>query len=130
MEISPGFSIQEMSRKQAELYKPQYMCGWAFELLRNNPVCIGLDFRRFFFRYSIAFGDRPGRCLRDQPTSCKGDEPGKCQRFRGMRIENQSLHNDCQGDCERLTWDEKSYRSISGARAVALEISDSRKELI
>ena len=131
MEISPGLSIQEMSRKHASLHKPQYMCGWAFELLRNNPTCIGLDFRRFFFRYSTAFGDRPGRCLREHHASCKGDEPGKCQRFRGMRIENQSLHDDvCQGDCERLTWDEELYRSVSGARAVALETSDSRKELI
>ena len=131
METSPGLSIEGMSRKYAGFHKPQYMCGWAFELLRNNPVCIGLDFRRFFFRYSMAFGDRPGRCLRDHPASCKGDAPGNCQRFRGMRIENQSLHDDvCQGDCERLTWDEESYRSVSGARAVALEPLDSRKELI
>ncbi len=88
MEISPGLSIQEISKKHAHLYKPQYMCGWALELLRNVPICIGLDFRRFFFRYSIAFGDRPGRCSRGHRASCKGDEPGKCQRFRGMPIEN------------------------------------------
>ena len=131
MEISPGLSIQKISRKHAHLYKPQYMCGWAFELLRNDPICIGLDFRRFFFRYSIAFGDRPGRCSHNHRASCKGDEPGKCQRFRGMRIENQSLHDGvCQGDCERLTWDEESYRSISGARAVSLETSDSRNKLL
>ena len=131
MEISPGLSIQEMSRKYAALCKPQYMCGWAFELLRTNPICIGSDFRRFFFRYYKAFGDRPGRCLRDHHTSCKGDEPGNCQRFRGMRIENQSLHDDvCQGNCERLIWNEESYRSVPGARAVALGTSDSRKELI
>ena len=104
MELSPGLSIQEMSRRYADLHKPQYMCGWAFEILRNNPICIGLDFRRFFFRFSMAFGDRPGRCLRDHRASCKGDEPGNCQRFKGMRIENQSLHDGvCQGDCERLT---------------------------
>ena len=131
MDVSPGLSIQEMSRKYADLHKPKYMCGWAFELLRNNPICIGLDFRRFFFRYSMAFGDRPGRCLPDHRVSCKGDEPGNCQRFRGMRIENQSLHDDvCRGDCERLTWDEESYRSVTGARAVALEPSDSPQELI
>ena len=130
MEISPGLSIQEMSRKYADLHKPHYMCGWAFELLRNNPICIGLDFRRFFFRYYKAFGDRPGRCLPDHRASCKGDEPGNCQRFKGMRIENQSLHDDiCQGNCERLTWNEESYRSVPGARAVALGTSDSRKEL-
>ena len=27
MEISPGLSIQEMSRKYADLHKPQYVCG-------------------------------------------------------------------------------------------------------
>lgn len=130
MEVSPGLSLHEMSRKHANLYKPQYMCGWAFELLRTHPVCIGLDFRRFFYRYSVAFGDRPGRCLRDHRASCKGDEPGKCQRFRGMRIENQSLHDDaCQSDCKRLIWDEESFRSVSGAKAVALGKSDSREEL-
>ena len=131
MEISPGLSIQEMLRQHADLYKPQYMCGWAFELLRNNPICTGFDFRRFFSRYSKAFGNRPGRCLRDHFASCKGDAPGKCQRFRGLCIKNQSLHDDvCQGDCERLTWDEESYQSVSGARAVALEIPTSRKELL
>ena len=103
IEISPGLSIQEMSRKYAGLHKPQYMCGWAFELLRNNPVCIGLDFRRLFFRYSIAFSDRPGRCSRDPSAPCNGDEPGECQRFRGMRIENQSIHDDVfKGDCGQL----------------------------
>lgn len=131
MEIAPGLSIQKMVKEYADLYKRPYMCGWAFELLRNNPICIGFDFRRFFFRYSTALGDRPGRCLRDHRASCKVDDPGKCQRFRGICIENQSLYDDvCQGDCKRLTWDEESYRSVSGARAVTFEISDSRKELI
>ena len=129
--ISSDLSIQGMSRRYATSNKPQYMCGWAFELLRSNPICIGADFRRFFLRYSMAFGDRPGRCLRDDSASCRGDESGKCQRFKGMHIENQSHHDDtCQGDCGRLTWDEESYRSVSGARAVALEIADSRKKLI
>ena len=131
IQLSPDLSIQEMSRRYTTLNKPVYMCGWAFELLRSNPICIGLDFRRFFLRYSMKFGDRTGRCLRDNHASCNGDEPSKCQRFKGMRIENQSLHHDiCPGDCGRLTWDEESYRSISGARAVALEIADSRKKLL
>lgn len=131
MLLSPGLSIQEMSKKYASLKKPQYMCGWAFELLRSDPICIGIDFRRFFLRYSMAFGHRLGRCVRDHHASCKGDEPDKCQRFKGMQIENQSLHDvACQGDCGRLTWDEESYRSISGARAVVFEISQDRKKLI
>lgn len=116
MHISPGLSIHEMPRTYASMHKPQYMCGWAFELLRNNPICIGFDFRRFFFRYSAAFGDRPGRCLRADRASCKGDDPGKCQRFKGMRIENQSLHDEiCQGDCGRLTWD-KNHTGLSAVQ--------------
>ncbi len=131
MLLSPDISIQEMSKNYAPLTKPQYMCGWAFELLRSDPICIGLDFRRFFLRYCMAFGDRPGRCIREHHSSCKGDESEKCQRFKGMRIENQSAHEVvCQGDCGRLTWNEKSYRSVSGARAVALEIDDVRERLI
>lgn len=130
MQISPGLSVQELSKTQASLNKPHYMCGWAFELLRSDPICIGLDFRRFFLRYSTAFGDRPGRCIPGHEASCEGDEPDNCHRFKGMRIENQSLHDVvCQGDCRRLIWDEGSYRAISGARAVALDTSDPTKEL-
>ena len=71
MQISPGLSIHEMLKTYASMHKPQYMCGWAFELLRNNPICIGFDFRRFFFRYSAAFGDRLGRCLRADRASVR-----------------------------------------------------------
>lgn len=117
---SPGLSIQEMSRRNASSEKPDYMCGWAFELLRSDPVCLGLDFRRFYRRYALAFGHRPGRCIRGERASCIGNDSDKCQRFKGMHIENQSAHNSgCKGDCGRLTWDEKSYRSVSGARAVS-----------
>lgn len=127
MEVSPDLTIQELSRMQATQDKPRYMCGWAFELLRSNPICIGLDFRRFFSRYSINFGEMPGRCIASHPeASCLGDEPGRCQRFKGMRIKNQSAHDiSCDGTCERLFWDETSYRSVSGARAVDLGDSDS-----
>ena len=122
MEVSPDLTIQEMSRLQANQQKPRYMCGWAFELLRSNPICIGLDFRRFFSRYSMTFGAMSGRCMESQPeASCLGDEPDRCQRFKGMRIQNQSAHDiSCDGTCERLFWNEESYRSISGARAVDL----------
>lgn len=132
MELSPDLSIQDMSRNQASRHKPRYMCGWAFELLRSNPVCIGLDFRRFFSCYSMMFGARSGRCIEGHPeTSCLGDEPDRCQRFRGMRIKNQSAHDlSCGGTCERLFWDEVSYRSILGARAVDLSDPDSRTSLV
>lgn len=132
MKLSPDLSIQEMSRISASRHKPRYMCGWAFELLRSHSVCVGLDFRRFFSRYSMIFGARKGRCIEGHPEgSCLGDDPDRCQRFKGMRIENQSAHDiSCDGTCKRLFWDEVSYRSISGARAVDLGDSDSRNSLI
>lgn len=119
---SPGLYIQEMSKLYAGSKKSKYMCGWAFELLRNHPVCIGMDFRRFHRRYSEAFQNHPSRCIADNSeSSCKGYQRSSCQRFKGMFIENQSAHDlGCLRDCERLTWDEKSYRSISGARAVSI----------
>ena len=107
------------------------LCGWAFELLRNDPATIGMDFRRFHQRYSEVFGNRPGRCVRGSEDSCQGDRPDGCHRFKGMRIENQSAHDfSCPRDCGRLTWNEASYRSVSGARAVSLEnVSESKDHL-
>lgn len=117
-----GMSIQEMSRRFAGIAKPPYMCGWAFELIRADTCAVGLDFRNFFQRFSAAFADCNGRCISGQQASCKGEQPDSCQRFKGMKIENQSAHHgDCSGDCGRLTWDKTSYVSVLGARAVALD---------
>lgn len=122
---SPRLSIQEMSKLYAGSKKSKYMCGWAFELLRGNPVCIGMDFRRFHERYSEGFQNNPSRCIANHSeSSCKGDRPDSCQRFKGLFIENQSAHDSgCLKDCGRLTWDEESYRSIAGARAVSIDAS-------
>lgn len=118
---SPRITIQELSRQRASLEKAAYMCGWNFELLRMNSICIGADFRRFHQRYNTAFGNYPARCLAGQTNACKGDSPKSCQRFQGMVIEDQSQHDQgCFKDCRQLIWDETSYRSISGARAVSL----------
>ena len=131
---SPDLSIQTFSKRWASADKPRYMCGWAFELLRSDPVCIGLDFRRLFFRYSQAFGEREARCINGQKhASCAGDESDKCQRFKGMQIENQSHHDGTEAcHCKRLTWDEGSYRRISdtgAAVAVALENDSASQRL-
>ena len=117
----PGVSIQELSTRYASLGKSSYLCGWAFEFLRNEPCAIGYDFRRFHKRFSATFDGLDGRCIPHQQAACAGDEPATCQRFRGMKIKNQSMHDDlCSGDCGGLIWDEASYRSVSGARAVKL----------
>lgn len=122
---SPGVTIHEMSKQCAGLGKSAYICGWNFELLRSNPVCIGADFRGFHQRYNAAFGSYSARCFAGQSHACKGDSPRKCQRFHGMVIEDQSAHDQsCSRDCRRLIWAESSYRILSGSRAVRLMESD------
>lgn len=116
-----GISLQEMSKRYATVGKSHYMCTWAFELLRKNPVCIGMDFRRFHQLYSNHFGHYPARCSSDGKVSCKGDHPHSCQRFVGMVVKDQSAHDPRCTGCERLFWDETSFRSCSGAKAVSLE---------
>ena len=122
----PGVTIHEMSKQRASLEKPAYMCGWNFELLRINSVCIGADFRKFHQRYNDVFGDYPARCLARQMNACKGDSPKSCRRFQGMAIEDQSAHDQtCSRNCRPLIWNETSYRSLSGARAVTLAQTES-----
>lgn len=120
---APQLSVRDISMLYEGSQNSKYMCGWAFELLRNDPVCTAMDFRRFHQRYSEVFQNHPSRCIAGlSDASCKGDQPDSCQRFKGMIIENQSAHDlSCLRDCERLTWDEVSYRSISGARAVSID---------
>lgn len=118
---SPGTTVHEMSERYAGLGKPAYMCGWNFELLRSNPVCIGADFRKFHEHYSAAFGDCSARCLAGQSYACKGENPQSCQRFHGMVIKDQSQHDqNCSRDCRQLIWDEASYRALPGGRSVHL----------
>ena len=118
---SPGLSVQEMSGRYASSMKPTYMCGWAFELLRKDPVCINSDFRTFHQRYAKVFGSFPGRCLLAVQNSCRGDHPDHCQRFKGLKIDDQSAHDQiCAGNCKKLIWDETLYRSLSGSRAVPI----------
>ena len=124
--LSPEVTIHDMSRQRASLEKPAYMCSWNFELLRTNSVCIGADFRRFHQRYKSAFGRYPARCVAGQLNACKGDSPKSCRRFQGMSIEDQSSHDQaCCKNCRQLIWDETSYRSLSGARAVSLATTES-----
>ena len=118
---SPGVTLQEMTKLYAARNKSPYMCGWNLELLRNNSVCIGGDFRRFHQLYNAAFGGCSARCFASQPYPCMGESPRNCQRFYGLAIQDQSAHDqNCSGDCKALIWDEDSYRSLSGSRAVCL----------
>ncbi len=122
-----GLSLQEISRRYASVGRSHYMCAWAFQLLRSNPVCLNMDFRKAHRLYCGKFNRYPARCTPDGKFSCNGDHPHSCQRFVGMAISNQSAHDrGCRGS-EKLTWDETSFRSTSGAKAVSLDETDGNR---
>ncbi|KAH0829428.1 HET domain protein [Fonsecaea pedrosoi] len=104
---------------------PQYMCRWAFALLRLDRASIGQDFRDFRRRFGAMFNDNPARCILSSSQACNGQGPEHCQRFTGMTIVDQSAHDfRCNGGCDKMFWDEFSYRNIEGARAVSVKDSD------
>ncbi|OAP63964.1 hypothetical protein AYL99_03191 [Fonsecaea erecta] len=104
---------------------PPYMCTWAFGLLKLDRASLGQDFRGFRNRFCTMFGERPGRCILTSSQACNGQGPAHCQRFTGMKIVDQSAHDfGCNGCCDRIVWDEVSYRNIDGARAVSIQDSD------
>ncbi|KAL9625867.1 MAG: hypothetical protein Q9160_000187 [Pyrenula sp. 1 TL-2023] len=106
---------------------PEYMCTWAFELLRSDRASILQDFRRFHTQFSAVHGQKLGRCVAGSSRPCNGQGPKHCQRFTGMKIIDQSAHDfGCNGDCKTLFWDEDSYRSVVGARAVSIRDSNGK----
>ena len=123
---NPNLSLHQMLSLYAADGKSQYMCSWAFELLRTEPVCLGMDFRIFHQRYLQLWSNTTARCKKGSPVPCAGNSPNKCWRFRGMVIKDQSAHNTgCGERCRKLPWDETSYRNTSGARAVSIESTGS-----
>ncbi|KAI9786678.1 MAG: hypothetical protein M1839_006229 [Geoglossum umbratile] len=101
-----------------------YMCAWAFELLRSSRTSMGLDFRRFHERFAALHMGQSARCQWDSDEPCDGGHPFSCGRFQDKRLvaAEQSLHDlSCGGNCERLQWDEASYRSIDGPTAASLD---------
>lgn len=124
---NPGLSIHEMSALYAAKGKARSMCSWAFELLRTDDVCLGMDFRTFHRRYLQLWSRTPARCEKGSPMPCAGKDPDDCWRFKGMVIEDQSAHDSgCRRRCRKLPWDESSYRSVSGARAVMIAPENSK----
>ncbi|KAL5340159.1 hypothetical protein BJX70DRAFT_361701 [Aspergillus crustosus] len=119
------------TRETVELLRPEYMCKWAFELLRSDLSSVTQDFRAFFQAYERHFGGRKARC--NLPTDrarakrvCDGKAPGNCQRFESDDVQIQSAHDfQCdRSSCGFLTWDEQSYLDTTGARAIDLEQTD------
>ena len=122
---SPGLSLEEMSRRYASEGKEDYMCSWAFELLRAQKPCIGMDFRRLHATFRDQWQGHAGRCKGDSRKACEVTEPSACQRSTGLKIIDQSAHDsNCSSSCHRLIWDRTSFLSIQGSRAVSLVNSD------
>ena len=114
---------------QSRSEKVRYMCNWAYRLLWRDRASVGQDFRRFHEVYRELFGDRPARCIiNDSINECTGTAPESRQRFTGARIVDQSAHDvSClRSMCTPLFWDEQSYRSVQGARAVCLDGTDDK----
>ncbi|KAI4215746.1 MAG: hypothetical protein LQ351_001733 [Letrouitia transgressa] len=52
--------------------KADYMCSWAYEHLKLQPSCIGMDLRRLIQRFNSTWGQRSGRCRTGSSSSCVG----------------------------------------------------------
>lgn len=134
-EINDGFSLRQYTRSGVEarahdqgllFYEvPQYMCKWAFRLLRSDRSAVCQDFRRLCAIFDEAFPGRRPRCILNSTTihlQCDGSSTDNCQRFKGSMIADQSAHAEEYGSlCQPLYWNEESYRSVNGARAVVLD---------
>jgi len=104
----------------------EYMCNWAFQILRTNRSSLGLDFRTMLIRFESHFQRRSGRCNDGSDLTCEGNYLESCQRFTGAETLSQSKHvPSCNGNCGKIGWSEKSYRSYEGARAVHFDTSES-----
>lgn len=123
----------------AKIEIPNYMCRWAYELCRTDRSSVTQDFRVLCERFT-SFSNQLGpnrsrpRCLgafTGENRQCDGSSPHACHRFTSdpaagkfTRKTDQSAHTlSCLGStkqCFLMTWDEKMYRSLSGARAVSI----------
>lgn len=111
---------------------PSYMCPWAFRSLCVERSAATFDFRRFHQRFKDLPDSHEPRCLPSETSlstasQCDGKAVTNCRRFKGATCQNQTAHNgDCiNGSCKKLYWDERSYRSIKGMKAVCIPSSQS-----
>lgn len=120
--------IERLSELDSRDYRGDgidYMCNWAFEILRTSRSSLSLDFRTMISRFDSHFHGRSGRCTGGSDFACRGDVPESCQRFTGAETKSQSAHAlTCSGSCRKIIWSEESYRKIKGARAVDVNNSN------
>lgn len=123
----PEIFARRLAQHLKDQKKAQYMCSWAYELLRNDRACATADLRRFHWCYNSLFGGRHARC-KDGQQQCEGGSPENCQRFKGAAVSDQSAHDfDCDKSCRRLFWDRTSFIEVSGAKAVCLTTTDDKQ---
>ena len=80
-----------------------YLCNWAFEILRTSRTSVGLDFRHMISRFDAQFRGRDGRCNPGSTHACEGGKSDSCQRFTGAETAAQSAHsNSCDRNCKRI----------------------------
>ncbi|KAG7100645.1 hypothetical protein HYQ44_019997 [Verticillium longisporum] len=127
-QLSPGLSLRAFTEESAALKKRPNMCGWMFELLRGDPKCTGLDFDLLHHRFSEAFRDKTPRCRADREAACSGNTWRDCLRFDRPEPANQTAHDQTTQHTpdneEILVWNETSYLSVDGARAVSIGLTD------
>ena len=114
--------IRRLEELDSEDYKrdsTEYLCSWAFELLRTSRSSLALDFRTMLLRFNAQFAERTGRCINGSDSTCDGDQPESCHRFTGSETKAQSAHTTtCDRNCRRIMWSESSYKQSASPRAV------------
>ncbi|KIY03312.1 uncharacterized protein Z520_00002 [Fonsecaea multimorphosa CBS 102226] len=115
--------VHELESLSRDAYRGKctdYLCNWAFELLRTSRTSVGLDFRRMISRFDAQFHGRHGRCIRDSTSTCEGGQPETCQRFTAAEAAAQSAHSPgCNGHCSRILWNAPSYFECRKPAAIA-----------
>lgn len=122
--VRPGTNLAAFTAQLSRQGIPGNMCTWAFELIRSNPLCLGLDFQILHRRFTGAFRNIKARCQPNSDTPCEGLGPN-CLRYKGASIPDQSAHDSVclyhSSEEPKLAWDEASYRRVRGARAVSVD---------
>lgn len=117
IELIPELSRLRHADLSRQLKAIPYLCSWSYRLLFETYYSLTTDFSCFFQSYSRLHSKKIARC--NGVEQCDGSSPAMCQRFISDGVINQSAHDSsCLGNCRKLSWDEESFRSIHGARAV------------
>ncbi|RGP70248.1 ca2+ transporting sarcoplasmic endoplasmic reticulum [Fusarium sporotrichioides] len=101
-----------------------YMCRHSFDLVRRS-ISGSHDLRTVIDRYNSQFGQENARCERKGSTwyPCK-PSMAFCTRCIEASPEDQSAHDrECVGRCQKLVWDEESYRNVELGFGRSVDIS-------